>query len=67
MGLDGARLRGCLARLAERERTVLVLTFYADEPAAAIATRLGMSPENVRTVRHRAFARLRGCVTGAAA
>jgi RNA polymerase sigma-70 factor (ECF subfamily) len=66
VGLDRARLRGCLARLAERERTVLVLTFYADEPTGAIATRLGMSSENVRTVRHRAFARLRACVTGGA-
>jgi RNA polymerase sigma-70 factor (ECF subfamily) len=67
VGLDRARLRGCLARLAERERTVLVLTFYADEPTATIAARLRMSAENVRTVRHRAFARLRACVTGGAA
>jgi RNA polymerase sigma-70 factor (ECF subfamily) len=64
VGLDRARLRDCLARLAERERTVLVLTFYADEPSTEIATRLRTSPENVRTVRHRAFARLRDCVTG---
>ena len=64
--LDRGRLRECLARLAERERTVLVLTFYAEQPSAEIAARLGTSPENVRTVRHRAFGRLRDCVTGGA-
>lgn len=64
--LDGARLRECLARLAERERSVLVSTFYAEQPSAEIAARLGTSPENVRTLRHRAFARLRGCVRGGA-
>jgi RNA polymerase sigma-70 factor (ECF subfamily) len=67
VGLDAARLRGCLSRLGEKERAVLVLTFYADEPTAAIAARLRTSAENVRTVRHRAFARLRACVTGSAA
>jgi RNA polymerase sigma-70 factor (ECF subfamily) len=64
--LDCGRLRDCLARLAERERTVLVLTFYAEQPSSEIAARLRTSPENVRTVRHRAFARLRDCVTGGA-
>ncbi len=67
VALDRGRLRECLARLAERERTVLVLTFYAEQASAEIAARLGTSPENVRTVRHRAFARLRACVTGGVA
>ena len=65
--LDETRLRECLVRLAERERSVLVLTFYAEEPAGAIAARLGLSLDNVRTVRHRALGRLRLCVEGAAA
>jgi len=65
--LDQQRLRECLTRLAERERSVLVLTFYAEEPAGEIAARLGLSPENVRTVRHRACGRLRRCVEGGAA
>jgi RNA polymerase sigma-70 factor (ECF subfamily) len=60
--LDELRLRDCLMRLAERERGVLVLTFYAEEPAGAIAARLGLSLDNVRTVRHRALGRLRQCV-----
>ena len=64
LSLDGGRLRECLGRLAERERTVLVLTFYAEQASAEIAARLGTSPENVRTVRHRAFGRLRDCVKG---
>jgi len=65
--LDEPKLRDCLTRLAERERSVLVLTFYAEAPAGEIAARLGLSPDNVRTVRHRAFGRLRRCVEGGAA
>jgi RNA polymerase sigma-70 factor (ECF subfamily) len=65
--LDRGRLRLCLARLSERERSILALTFYAEQPSAEIAQQLGLSPENVRTVRHRAFVRVRDCVTGAAA
>ena len=65
--LDRGRLRQCLGRLAERERSILVLTFYAEQPSGEIAARLGLSPENVRTLRHRAFGRLRDCVTGAEA
>lgn len=63
--LDRGRLRQCLGRLAERERSILVLTFYAEQASGEIAARLGLTPENVRTLRHRAFGRLRDCVTGA--
>jgi RNA polymerase sigma-70 factor (ECF subfamily) len=65
--LDRERLQACLDRLAARERTVLVLTFYAEQASGEIGRRLGLSTENVRVVRHRAFVRLRDCVTGAAA
>jgi len=65
--LDLGRLRDCLSRLAARERAVLVETFYEERPSAAIASRLGITSENVRTVRHRAFARVRDCVRGAEA
>jgi RNA polymerase sigma-70 factor (ECF subfamily) len=65
--LDRRRLRDCLGRLSERERGILVLTFYAEQTSREIATRLGLTPENVRTLRHRSFARLRECVTGGAA
>jgi RNA polymerase sigma-70 factor (ECF subfamily) len=65
--LDERRLRDCLIRLAERERSLLVLTFYAEAPPGEIAGRLGLSPDNVRTLRHRALGRLRRCVEGRAA
>ena len=67
LALDRRRLRECMSTLAERDRSVLVLTFYADETSSAIASRLGTSPENVRALRHRAFVRLRDCVQGGAA
>jgi RNA polymerase sigma-70 factor (ECF subfamily) len=60
--VDLARLARCLARLAERERTVVALSFYAERDADAIGAELRMSPGNVRVVRHRALARLRSCL-----
>ena len=65
--LDDARLLRCLERLSERERSVLVLTFYDDQPAASVAREVGLSEGNVRVIRHRGLQRLRDCVTGAAA
>ena len=62
--LDQDRLRACLEGLAPRERTVLVLTFFAEQPSSEIGARLSLSSENVRTVRRRAFVRLRDCVVG---
>ena len=56
------RVAGCLQSLAERERTVVVLSFWDDRPAAEIADTLGMTSGNVRVVRHRALARLRRCL-----
>ena len=61
---DQTRLRHCLERLAERERTVLLLTFYDDMPAAELAKELDVSLANVRVIRHRGLARLRACVDG---
>ena len=51
-------------RLPERERTVTVLSFYADADPEEIGAELGLSPGNVRVVRHRALGRLRGCMEG---
>lgn len=62
--LDHARLLGCLGRLAERERSVLVMTFYDDQPAAKVAHELQLSEGNVRVIRHRGLQRLRQCMTG---
>lgn len=65
--LDEARVADCLARLAERERSVLILSFYEEEPAQAVGKSLGLSAGNVRVIRHRAMQRLRDCVMGKAA
>jgi RNA polymerase sigma-70 factor (ECF subfamily) len=65
--LDQGRLAGCLDRLSERERSVLVMTFYDDQPAREVATALGLSEGNVRVIRHRGLERLRECVTSGGA
>jgi len=62
--LDEARVAACLERLAERERTVLILSFYEDEPAERVGVTLGLSAGNVRVIRHRAIEHLRDCVMG---
>src|SRR5262245_39149162 len=41
--LDGGRLAGCVQALKERERSVVVMTFYDEETAARTAAFLGTS------------------------
>jgi len=62
--LDHARVAGCLQRLPERERSVLVMSFYDEQPAKEVGAALGISEGNVRVIRHRGLERLRECVTG---
>ena len=62
--LDKARLEHCLNSLPPRDRTLLVLTFYAEKNVADIASDLQMAAGTVRVARHRALMRLRGCVIG---
>lgn len=57
--LDANRVQDCLGRLSERERAVLMLTFYDDRPADAVGLELGLSAGNVRVIRHRAIERLK--------
>jgi len=64
--LDLERLGRCLERLAERERAVVVLSFYSERGSDEIAAELGLTAGNVRVVRHRALARLRDCMGAAA-
>lgn len=59
---DDARLQHCLGALPERERTVVIMTFYDDCPADALGTQLGLSSGNVRVIRHRGLQRLRDCL-----
>lgn len=61
---DLARVGGCLGQLGERDRAVVLLTFYAELDAPAIARELGVEPGHVRVIRHRALARLQACVDG---
>jgi RNA polymerase sigma-70 factor, ECF subfamily len=61
---DLERVARCLGALSDRERTVLLLSYYAELDAGAIGSELGLSAGNVRVLRHRAFDRLNGCVQG---
>jgi RNA polymerase sigma-70 factor (ECF subfamily) len=63
--VDEQQLEGCLATLAERERTVVLLTFYGDRSSREIAQTLGISDGNVRVIRSRAIDRLRACMGAA--
>jgi RNA polymerase sigma-70 factor (ECF subfamily) len=59
---DRERLLGCLGRLTERERSVVVLSFCADTPTEEVALEVGLEAGNVRVIRHRALHRLRECL-----
>lgn len=60
--LDGNHLARCVQNLNERERTVVVMTFYDEQTGADIARFLGISEANVRVIRHRAIDQLRDCM-----
>lgn len=62
--LDHERVAHCLERLAERERAVLVMSFYDEQGADAVGRSLGLSAGNVRVIRHRGLHNLRRCVDG---
>jgi len=63
--IDSERLKLCLGALPERERSVLLMTFYDDRPADAVAAELKLTAGNVRVIRHRGLDRLRDCMTQA--
>ena len=65
--VDADRLAACLQALGERERTVVVLTFFADKSGDEVGRELALSAGNVRVIRHRALARLRACMERGAA
>ena len=62
LALDPDRLGGCLEGLSERERSVVVMSFFADKPAEEVGAELGITGGNVRVIRHRALGRLRDCM-----
>ncbi len=61
--LDDLALARCMEKLAERERTVLVMIFYDEQTSEDVAGFLGLSPANIRVIRHRALGRLRECMS----
>jgi RNA polymerase sigma-70 factor, ECF subfamily len=63
VALDRERLAQCLDELGPRERTIVALTFYAEQAPADIARDLATSIGNVRVIRHRAIAHLHECIT----
>ena len=63
---DFEKLRRCVQNLKERERAVVVMTFYDEQTGADLADFLGISEANVRVIRHRAIHQLRQCMGGGA-
>jgi RNA polymerase sigma-70 factor (ECF subfamily) len=64
--LDGAQLASCIQSLKERERSVVVHTFYDEQTAAQVGASLRISEANVRVIRHRAIRQLRACMESTA-
>jgi RNA polymerase sigma-70 factor (ECF subfamily) len=64
--LDRDLLTRCVQNLKERERTVVVMTFFDEQTSADVASFLGVSEANVRVIRHRAIHQLRECMGVAA-
>ena len=60
--LDHDQLTRCLQALTERERAVVVMTFYDERTGAEVSGFLGVSEVNVRVIRHRAIHQLRDCM-----
>lgn len=60
--VDREQLARCVRRLKERERSVVVMTFYDDRDGPDVARSLGLSEANVRVIRHRAVHQLRECM-----
>jgi RNA polymerase sigma-70 factor (ECF subfamily) len=60
--LDGAQLTRCLETLPERDRSIIVMSFYNEQNATEVAESLGITQQNVRVIRHRALGRLRHCM-----
>ncbi len=60
--LDHDQLTRCVQSLKERERAVVVMTFYDEQTGADVASFLSISEANVRVIRHRAIHLLRECM-----
>jgi RNA polymerase sigma-70 factor, ECF subfamily len=59
---DHQTLANCVQSLRERERAVVLMSFYDENTAANVARFLNASEANVRVIRHRAIRLLRACM-----
>ena len=64
--LDLDRLETCLGSLGERERMIVLLTFYAERSAQQVCQELTITEGYVRVIRHRAIGKLRACMNAGA-
>jgi RNA polymerase sigma-70 factor (ECF subfamily) len=60
--LDHDKLANCVQGLRERERAVIVMSFYDEQTAADVARFLSVSEANLRVIRHRGIRALRDCM-----
>jgi len=60
--VNAAVLLRCLGSLGDRARRVLEMSFHDDLESDEVATKLALTPGNVRVIRHRALAALRACL-----
>jgi len=63
--VDGEQLARCVQALKERERSVIVMSFYDERTSTESARSLGLSEGNLRVIRHRAIRQLRTCMESA--
>ena len=63
--VDGEHLARCVQALKERERSVIVMSFYDERTSTESARSLGLSEANLRVIRHRAIRQLRTCMESA--
>ena len=61
--LDRTQLQRCLQGLSERERSVVLMSYFDEQSAIEVASFLAISEANVRVIRHRALGRLRNCMS----
>jgi RNA polymerase sigma-70 factor (ECF subfamily) len=61
---DQVRLRRCVQTLADVQRAVVTLRMLDDVPGEDVATALGITPNHVAVLLHRAKANLLSCMTG---
>lgn len=57
-GIEGERVRGCVARLGDEQAEVVVLRFFWDLDVAATADAMGRTAGAVKALQHRAMRNL---------